>query len=235
MASDRPFDADEARRTRLARGEAMQRARARRWERRKERVAQRLTRAGGTGLAVIIALIVYGFVIGPIGIGGLLLSVLLGLVAMTLAFGWSMPEADAGALDTAPPAELPAIADAWLDRQRRQLPRLAAPQIDAIAGRLATLETQLAHVRPDDPVAQDISRLLAKHLPELVGHYTRVPAEQRVRTIEEDGRTLDASLVEGLKAVETELGRASETLAASDRDAFRIQGKFLEARYKDEQ
>jgi hypothetical protein len=75
---------------------------------------------------------------------------------------------------------------------------------------------------------------LVEVLPELVERYTRIPSEQRARTIEADGRSLDATLVEGLKAVETELARASESLAASDRDAVRIQGKFLEARYKDD-
>jgi hypothetical protein len=129
---------------------------------------------------------------------------------------------------------LPAVTDAWLDRQRDALPRLAAPQVDAISAMLGTLETQLAQVPPADPVAQDLSRLLGKHLPELVERYTRVPADQRARTIDPEGRTLETTLIDGLKVVEAELSRASDALAAADRDALMVQGKFLESRYNGE-
>ena len=53
--------------------------------------------------------------------------------------------------------------------------------------------------------------------------------------MEHDGRTPEATVVEGLKTVEAELARASATLAESDRDGLRVQGKFLEARYNEGQ
>jgi len=231
MASRPPQEDAEQRRLRVARAEAMQRARQRRWERRKERIATRLTRAFIVAVVGLVSLIGFGWFMGGIGIGMLLLMMLLGLAAIVAAFAAPVAGPRVDQMDSAPPAELPAITDAWLERQRRNLPRLAAPQVDAIAARLASLEVQLASIPANDPVAQDVGRLLGRHLPELVQRYTRVPPEQRVRTVEEDGRTLDATLVEGLKVVEAELARASDTLAAADRDAVRIQGKFLEARY----
>lgn len=227
------IDRNEERLARLARGEALQRARSRRVQRKAKQAGGRAVRAVSVVGAIALGLLLWGLIIGPIGTTVLVLAVLLGLFGAVAAAVWDGPDTTPDLSVEVPPAVLPATTDVWLDRQRRNLPALAAPQVDAISARLATLETQLAQVPAGDPVAQDLSRLLGKHLPELVERYTRIPSEQRARTIEADGRSLDATLVEGLKAVETELARASESLAASDRDAVRIQGKFLEARYKD--
>jgi|APFEC2959095136_1045048.scaffolds.fasta_scaffold00317_10 hypothetical protein len=226
--------ADEAAHARRARGEAMQRARSRRVQRQAQKAGGRALRAASVVGAIFLGLLVWGLVIGPIGTTVLVLAVLFGAMAAMAAAIWDGPDNTPDLSVDAPPAVLPAATEVWLDRQRRNLPALAAPQVDAISARLATLESQLARVPAGDPVANDLSRLLGKHLPELVERYTRIPSEQRARTIEADGRSLDATLVEGLKAVETELARASDTLAAADRDAVRIQGKFLEARYKDD-
>jgi hypothetical protein len=226
---------EDAEAFRISRGEAMQRARRRRWERRKEQMATRVTRAGGAGLATLLGMIVWGFAIGPLGVGGVLLGILLGLVGMVtgmaLPVGGSSDDADG--LDKLPPAELPARTDAWLDRQRRQLPRTAGPALDAISARLTSLERQLAQVPENHVVAQDVARLLSRHLPELVERYLRVPPEQRAAVVESDGRSLDASLIDGLNAVEKELARASASLAEADRAAVRVQGKFLEAKAQD--
>jgi hypothetical protein len=227
------IDRNEERLARLARGEALQRARSRRVQRKAKQAGGRAVRAVSVIGAIALGLLLWGLIIGPIGTTVLVLAVLLGVFAAVAAAVWDGPDTTPDLSVEVPPAVLPATTDVWLDRQRRNLPALAAPQVDAISARLATLETQLAQVQAGDPVAQDLSRLLGKHLPELVERYTRIPSEQRARTIEADGRSLDATLVEGLKAVESELARASESLAASDRDAVRIQGKFLEARYKD--
>ncbi len=217
---------------RMAVGEAAQRARARRRQRSAQRAGRRLARAGGVAAAIIIGLILWGLIVGPIGTTVLVLAVLLGAAAMVLAGVVGDREPEPRALAEALPAALPAATDAWLDRQRSSLPRLAAPQVDAISAHLATLESQLAQVPPADPVAQDLQRLLGKHLPELVERYTRVPADQRARTIDSDGRTIETTLVDGLKVVGDELARASDALAAADRDALLVQGKFLESRYK---
>ena len=227
------IDRNEERLARMARGEAMQRARSRRVQRRAKRAGGRIARAGSVVAAIAFGLLLWGLIIGPIGTTVLVLAVLFGAMAAIGAAIWDGSDAIPDLRADAPPSVLPAATDAWLDRQRRNLPALAAPQVDAISARLATLESQLARVPAGDPVAQDLARLLGKHLPELVERYTRVPSEQRARTIEADGRSLDMTLVEGLKVVEEELARASDSLAASDRDAVRIQGKFLEARYKD--
>jgi hypothetical protein len=230
-----PASEAEARRRRLARGEAMQMARQRRWEKRKQAMATRVTRGMIAFLGAVAAFTVYGWMADGMGLGLFLLALLLvpmaGIAGMLLPVGG--PDVDD--IDKAAPAELPAITEALLERQRRTLPRLAAPQLDAIQVQLAALEKQLARVPADHPVAQDVGRLLGNHLPELVDRYTRIPPMQRTNMVEHDGRTPEATVIDGLKTVEAELARASAQLAEADRDGLRVQGKFLEARYNEGQ
>ena len=230
------IDRNEERLRRLAVGQAAQRARSRRLQRSAERIGNKVKRMGIALVTIWAALLIWGIFIGPIGIGSLMLSALFTMVLMVMLAIYPKPgQVDPAKMAETPPAALPAMTDVWLAGRRRELPRLAAPAVDAISARLATLETQLAAVPASDPVAQDISRLLGRHLPDLVDRYTRVPAEQRVRTIEDSGKSLETTLVDGLRVVEAELGRASESLAAADRDAVLYQGKFLENRYKGEE
>ncbi len=216
---------------RMNMADVARRGRARRRQMAAENAGKRLKRAGFVGGGVVAVLLLYGLVIGPIGTTGLILAVLLGLAGMVMAGVWNQNVPQPQDLAEASPNAMPAATEAWLYRQR--LPAKASPQIDAIGALLATLETQLSRVPPTDPIAQDLARLLGKHLPDLVERYTRVPVDQRSRTIDSDGRTIETTLIDGLKIVETELARASEALSAADRDAVLVQGKFLEKRYRD--
>ena len=91
MASGAPFDEAEARRRRLARAEAMQMARSRRWEKRKANMATRVTRGMAAFAAMLAALIVYGWTAGGMGIGLFIVSFLLlpmaGIAGMLLPVG----------------------------------------------------------------------------------------------------------------------------------------------------
>jgi hypothetical protein len=216
---------------RMNMADVARRGRARRRQMAAENAGKRLKRAGFVGGGVVAVLLLYGLVIGPIGTTGLILAVLLGLAGMVMAGVWNQNVPQPQDLAEASPNAMPAATEAWLYRQR--LPAKASPQIDAIGALLATLETQLSRVPPADPIAQDLARLLGKHLPDLVERYTRVPIDQRSRTIDSDGRTIETTLIDGLKIVEAELARASEALSAADRDAVLVQGKFLEKRYRD--
>ncbi|MGL4543613.1 MAG: hypothetical protein ACRCUI_14000, partial [Polymorphobacter sp.] len=95
------------------------------------------------------------------------------------------------------------------------------------------LEPQLAELPANDPVAADLNRLLGQHLPELVERYTKVPVAQR-QAPGVDGANIEKRLIDGLSVVDSELARVSEQLAEGDRNAFLIQGRFLESRYGSE-
>lgn len=212
-------------------------ARSRRISRTVSNAGRRLRR-GLIAVALLLAgLLAWSILAGAIGIGGFLIAAL--LVPMVFIIAMVAPlrgaEIETPALKKLPPAELPARTDVWLDARRRDLPRLAAPTLDAISAKLNALQPQLAAVPAMDARAQDVGRLLNSHLPELVERYRKVPPELRRTPAEDGGPSIEARLVEGLKTVDTELARVSENLAADDRDAFLIQGKFLENRYKEPQ
>lgn len=212
-------------------------ARSRRISRTVSNAGRRLRRGLYAVAALLAALLAYTLFVGAIGIGGFLLAALLLPLAFVLGMLLPLSGADieTPALKKLPPAELPARTDIWLDARRRDLPRLAAPTLDRISAKLNSLQPQLAAVPAMDPLAQDIGRLLNTHLPELVERYQKVPPEMRRLPGDDGGPSIEARLVEGLKTVDDELARVSDNLAAGDRDAFLIQGKFLENRYKEPQ
>lgn len=199
--------------------------------------AGRRFRRGVIAVAIeLLALLAYSLFIGPIGVVGFALAVL--LIPLLFIIAASLPLGDTDVapaeLKKTPPAQLPRRTEIFLEARRRDLPRLAAPTLDRIAQQLNTLGPQLAAVPEMSATAQDVSRLLNTHLPELVERYAKVPPPLRGQPDADGGPSIEARLVEGLKTVDAELARASEALAAEHRDAFLIQGKFLENRYKPE-
>ncbi|UAJ10157.1 hypothetical protein [Polymorphobacter megasporae] len=216
----------------LREGRAGRDVRRRRAQRKAQRIGQKAMRMALTVIAVLVGSVMWGVLVGPIGIGAFM-AVILATICLLIALG-TYPRDTAPEpvkLATAKPAVLPAQVDAWLDAKRRSLPLLAAPKVDAISAQLAALGPQLAAVPAGDPTALELNRLLGKHLPELVDRYEKVsPAQRKVATVP-GGPTIERQLVDGLGLIEAELVRVNERLGAEDRDAFLVQGKFLENRY----
>ncbi|MFZ4380789.1 MAG: hypothetical protein ACOYO0_02335, partial [Sandarakinorhabdus sp.] len=91
MPTGLPVNEADVRRRRLARAEAQQMARNRRWEKRKANMAKRVTRGMATFVAALVAFIVYGWMAGGAGIGLFLLALVLmpmaGIAGMLLPVG----------------------------------------------------------------------------------------------------------------------------------------------------
>ncbi|MGI4878493.1 MAG: hypothetical protein ACRYG4_13510 [Janthinobacterium lividum] len=207
-------------------------AAGRRVRRKAGRAVAKASRMGMAVIAVIVATLVWGLAVGPIGTGALMSIFLATIIACILLGIFPRDIAPAPAkLATARPALLPAQVDTWLNAKRRSLPALAAPRFDAISAQLASLAPQLAAVPANDPVAMEAQRLLGKHLPELVERYEKVAPAQRRQAPVDGGPTIERQFVDGLGLIQDELARVSDRLGAADRDNFLIQGKFLENRY----
>ncbi len=216
----------------LREGRSGRDAARRRAERRARRAGQKAMRMALTIFSVVVGTIIWGIFVGPIGAGGLMLLILATICALIALGIYPRDVAPPPMkLATAKPAVLPSQVDAWLDAKRRALPALAAPKVDAISAQLAALGPQLAAVPAGDPTALELNRLLGKHLPELVDRYEKVaPAQRKAATIP-GGPTIERQLVDGLGLIEAELARVNDDLGRQDRDAFAVQGKFLENRY----
>ena len=195
------------------------------------RRAARATKYGMMGVAgVLLTAIIVGFFV-PLGVSGVLLTMLAMLGAMALAIFLSAePEIAVEALPNSPIKALPNQTARWLDQQRPMLPAPAQRLSDGISLKLDALTPQLQTLGENEPAAAEIRRLIADELPELVRGYGRVP--ESLRRADTDGIVPEKQLVDGLAVVDSELKRISEQLAKGDLEKLATQGKYLELKYQ---
>lgn len=198
--------------------------------RRQKDLMTRLKRMIIAAAVVVIGAAIAGF-IHPIGPSGLLIVLALLLASLIFAFMPTSPHIAPAKLAHTDLKALPGKTEIWLENQRKALPAPAVPILDAIGARLETLAPQLARLDPNTPAAQDVRRLLADHLPELVTGYQSIP--QPLRSQPRNGRVPDAQLVEGLSVIEQEIGNMTEKLASGDLDKLAAQNRFLELKYQE--
>ena len=194
-------------------------------------VRGRLKRAALIFVATIVAALLFGIFIGPIGIDGLVLLILALAVALGTALFWPARREAEPTTDTIRNAELGALpvrVERWLARRRGELPASAGVQIDELLLRLEVLAPQLERVDPAAPVVTDARRLIGDELPRLVQSYVDVPASYRGQ-----GSEPERQLHEGLATISAELRRLSEQLAKGDLDRLAIEGRFLEIKYRE--
>lgn len=190
----------------------------------------RVIMAGG---AILIASVIFGLAVGPIGDNGFLVALGLFITAALLLLIYPQyPEASTETLVNTDLKYLPAQTEVWLSSQRKALPAPAANQLDQIGLRLETLGPQLQTLDPREPAAQEVRKILTEHLPDLVNGYKRVPETLR-RERQSNGQTPDQQLTEGLKLIDEEIAEMTRNIAAGDLDSLATQGKFLELKYRD--
>ncbi len=227
--SDRVLaDAEAVLRRHSARGQNLS-SRAR--QRRNAALVRKLKYAVGAVLAVAIASAVAGFVM-PLGTSGVMIA--LGVMITAVLLVMALPgerTVRTENLGQADLAALPLQTEIWLESQRKALPAPAVTLVDSIGVKLETLAPQLQRLDPQEPAAQDIRRLLADHLPELVTGYQSIPAP--LRREERNGRVPEKQLVEGLGVIDAEIDRMTEQLASGDLDKLATQNRFLELKYQE--
>ena len=182
-------------------------------------------------LAILLTSAVAGFIL-PLGTTGVMIA--LGVVIAALLLIAIIPtesRVKTEALAQTDLAALPLKTEIWLENQRKALPAPAVTLVDSIGVKLEILAPQLERLGEQEPAAQEIRRLLADHLPELVTGYHSIP--QPMRREERNGRVPEKQLVEGLSVIDAEIGRMSENLASGDLDKLATQNRFLELKYQE--
>lgn len=206
-------------------------AQRKRIRRKASSVGRRLALIAAADAIILIAAAILGAVTGGLGILGVL-AVFMLLIAVTLAIALA-PTAK-------PPTEqklkqveltaLPAQTERWLEAQRLALPAPAVRLVDSISQRLETLTPQLARVDDNTDAGFEVRKLVGEQLPAFIKDYERVPVN--LRTVDRNGRSPDAELVDGLKLIERSIGEMTERLAAADLDQLQTRGRYLELKYK---
>jgi hypothetical protein len=199
-------------------------------ELKRQHVLRKLVRASLAIGVILLVTIVTGVMIGGIGLGGFMLTVLALLVAV--AFFSVYPRLkipDLGALNRGDIRATVGRTQLWLESQRPALPPPAARQLDAIGLRLDALGTQLSGIDPAEPAVGDVRRLIGEHLPGMVASYTRIPAHLRAE--QRSGKTADEQLTEGLSRITDQIDDLSRRLAEGDIDALATEARYLDYRY----
>lgn len=211
-------------------GSRERRMAARRRSRTATDVARRVGLAAAADAAILLAVLVVGWIV-PIGMGGVLLSAaaMVLVTALILLVNLS-PAPRAEQLAQVPLKALPARTEQWLETQRPALPAPAQTLLDGIGVRLETLSPQLATLDESQPAAAEVRTLLGEQLPELIRGYAKVPVP--LRGVERNGRSPDAQLADALKLIDREIGEMSEQIAQGDLDSLATRGRFLEIKYQ---
>jgi hypothetical protein len=185
-------------------------------------------------LAVMLAGGVIGALGTPIGIWGFfLMLVAMAMVFFGVMFGWpTAPEPTPAQMAKSDLPLLPGQTERWLEGQRPALPAPAQRLADEIGIKLEALAPRVAELDPREPAAYELRKLMSEELPELVEGYRKVPEALRRET--RNGSSPDRQLLDGLKVVDEELGRMTETLANGDLNKLATQGRYLELKYRGE-
>lgn len=210
---------------------------ARTHERRIRRTAgnlgRKFRRIAITDAVILVAAIVLGLFVGGIGLFGFLaVLMLLFAVNMAILLAPSPPPPTEAKLREVDIKALPGQTERWLAAQRPALPAPAVRLVDSIGQKLEALSPQLARVDGGSEEAFEVRRLVGEQLPAFVSDYNRVPPT--LRTVERNGRSPNAELVDGLKLIEREIADMTQRLAANDLDQLQTRGRYLEMKYKDE-
>lgn len=227
--SDRVLaDAEAVLRRHSERGQSLS-ARAR--QRRNAALMRKVKYAFWAVVAVLVGSAVAGFV-APIGTTGVMiaLGVMLAAVLLIAALPGERRVRTEALAETTLTA-LPLQTEIWLENQRKALPAPAVTLVDSIGVKLETLSPQLERLGEQDPAAQEIRKLLADHLPELVTGYRSIP--EPLRREERNGRVPEKQLIEGLGVIDAEISRMTENLASGDLDKLAVQNRFLELKYQE--
>jgi hypothetical protein len=193
----------------------------------------RIKRIVGVAALLGFGLIAWGLVLGPVGTSGLMIAVLAFVIAALALL--IFPKISINVAQPEPTTELallPLQTEEWLAGQRKLLPPPAIKLVDGIGLRLEQLAPQLERIESDNPAGAEARRLIADELPELIKGYSHVPPALRKTGL--NGISPDKTLIDGLGAVDSELARLSERLAAGDVNKLATQSRYIELKYQSE-
>ena len=197
----------------------------RRRERQRQRAVRMMRRMFFVTLAILVGAVIWGMIspIGGTGVMAVVLAIVLAWVGVMLFT--AEPAAKAEELPQVALKALPAKTEQWLETQRPALPAPANRLLDQIGVRLEGLAPCVQGLDEREPAAMEVRRLVGEELPELIRGYQRVPQPLR-------RQGPDTQLVDGLRLVESELGRMTQQLASGELDKLATQGKYLELKYR---
>lgn len=194
-------------------------------------LATRLKLMGVSIVAILIAAMAAGLVLGGIGFAGIMLTLLaiVAAVALFSAFPRTKAPKRVDLARTADARQLVARTELWLEHQRPALPAPAVQLVDTIGLQLDALGLQLEHVDPSHPAATETRKLVGEHLPEMVDSYRKIPTHLRRET--RAGGSAEDQLISSLGKISGEIDRVTRQLADGALDDLAVRSRFLDYKY----
>ena len=199
-------------------------------ELRRKNLMTRIKLIGGSLIAIVLAAMVAGLVIGGIGFNGIL-AVFFAVVAAIWMFS-NYPKVKIprrSDLNTGDVRHMVSRTELWLEHQRPALPPPAVTLVDQIGVQLDALGLQLEHVEPLHPAAVETRKLVGETLPGMIDAYRKVPVN--LRREERAGGRPDDQLVESLGKISKEIDHVTRQLADGALDDLAIKTRYLDYRY----
>lgn len=197
---------------------------------RRKNLMTRIKLIGGSLLAIVLAAMVAGLVIGGIGFTGIMVA-FLAVVAATFLFS-NFPKVRVpkrSDLNTGDVRHMVARTELWLEHQRPALPPPAVTLVDQIGLQLDALGVQLEHVEPLHPAAVETRKLVGETLPGMIDAYRKIPAH--LRKEQRGGASPDEQIVESLGKISQEIDHVTRQLADGALDDLAIRTRYLDYRY----
>lgn len=183
-----------------------------------------------TVLAILATAGIAGGILGGIGFGGVMLTLLALVVALFVFANFpKLKVPDRADLNTGDVKQLVGRTELWLEHQRRALPPPAARLVNGIGVQLDELQAQLVEVDQKHPTAAQIRKLVGEDLPEMIEGFLRIP--EKMRYEEKGGTTAARQLEAGLNLIGNELDSITRQLAQGSLDDLAIRGRYLEYKY----
>lgn len=128
--------------------------------------------------------------------------------------------------------------DELLKMARHRVPAEAGHRLEAIRGHAELLLPKLKELTErgalSATVRHDVLQTLIRYLPDTLATYFRLPKAYARLHSDGAGKTPDALLIEQLRILEDNLGRAVQEAYAEDISNLEIQGRFLSDKFSQE-
>ena len=125
--------------------------------------------------------------------------------------------------------------DDLISAARNRVPAEAGRRLEEIREHTKLLLPKLKELTERGALAanvrHEVLQTLIRYLPDTLGAYLRLPVAYKKLHREADGRSPDALLVDQLKLLEENLGRAVKDAFAGDVAHLEVQGRFLAEKY----
>ncbi|MFM5930932.1 MAG: hypothetical protein ACKOPQ_08500 [Novosphingobium sp.] len=166
----------------------------------------------------------------PIGLLGLVATVLLSVVAFGVLA--SYPKMKAPTLENLAEGDVKTMVgrtEMWLERQRPALPPPAVKLVNTIGLQLDGLGMQLKDVDPLHPAVASVRKLVGEDLPGVVDGYRKIP--EHLRYEERGGSNPNKQFMESLGLISNEIDSVTRQLASGAIDNLAIRTRYLDYKY----